>query len=209
MGRPRSSRAHDAVIVAARTLFAERGLDATSMDAIAAAAGVSKATIYKHWTDKDGLCLEVMAELHGFDSQLPDTDTGDLRADLLAVVGRRPPEEYADVRQRILPHFMAHAARNPTFGNAWRGRVFEPARAQITRALQRAMRRGELPETLNVDFAIGLLQGPPMYWYVRRLTTGTGPDGFAPEMLVDAFIRAQGSTGQATAAVSRAKKRGG
>lgn len=190
MGRPRSSRAHDAVIVAARTLFAERGIDASSMDAIAAASGVSKATIYKHWPDKDALCLEVMAELHGFDAELPDANTGDLRQDLLAVMGREPPAEYADVRERILPHFMAHAARNPTFGKAWRKRVFEPPRAQIARSLGRAIRRGELVDSLDIDFAIGLLQGPPTYWYIRKLTIGRGPTGFPPEQVVDAFLRA-------------------
>jgi AcrR family transcriptional regulator len=180
------------VIVAARTLFAERGIDATSMDAIAAAAGVSKATIYNHWPDKDALCLEVMAELHGFDAELVDTDTGDLRADLLAVMGRTPPAEYEEVRERILPHFMAHAARNPTFGQAWRARVLEPPREQITRALRRAIGRGELPESLDIDFGLGLLQGPQMYWYVRRATTGRGPNAFPAALIIDTILRGVG-----------------
>jgi AcrR family transcriptional regulator len=193
MGRPRSVRAHDAVVAAAIDLFAERGIDATSMDAIAAASGVSKATIYKHWPDKDALCFEVMAELHGFESELPDTNSGELRADLLAVMGRTPPEEFTEARQRILPHFMAYAARNPAFGKAWRNRVLEPARAQLVRAITRAIERGELPRTVDIDFALGLLQGPPMYWYLRHKTVDENlPYGFNPEWLVDAFLRAQG-----------------
>ena len=60
MARPRSAQAHKKVLDAAVQLFSERGIDATSMDAIAEASGVSKATIYKHWQDKDALCLEVM-----------------------------------------------------------------------------------------------------------------------------------------------------
>ena len=59
-------------------LFAERGIDATSMDAIAEASGVSKATIYKHWPDKDALCLEVMGYLHGLDEEPPVFDSGEL-----------------------------------------------------------------------------------------------------------------------------------
>jgi len=193
MARPRSARAHDAVIAAAIDLFATRGIDATSMDAIAGASGVSKATIYKHWPDKDALCFEVMAELHGFESELPDTNTGQLRADLLAVMGRQPPEEYTEVRQQILPHFMAYAARNQGFGRAWRARVLEPARVQLIRAIERAIDRGELPRTVNIDFALGLLQGPPMYWYMRKHTVGgDSPMGFNAEWLVDAFLRAQG-----------------
>ena len=71
MGRPRSALAHKKVLNAAVELFSERGIDATSMDAIAETAGVSKATIYKHWPDKDSLCLEVMGNLHGLDEKRP------------------------------------------------------------------------------------------------------------------------------------------
>ena len=53
MGRPRSEQAHVRVLEAAAGLFADQGIDATSMDAIAEASGVSKATIYKHWPDKE------------------------------------------------------------------------------------------------------------------------------------------------------------
>jgi AcrR family transcriptional regulator len=181
------------VIEAARQLFAERGIDRTSMDAIARLSGVSKATIYKHWSDKDGLCLEVMADLHGFEEALPDIDTGDLRADLLSVVGREPPAEFADARQRILPHFMAYASRHPEFGKAWRTRVLEPPRQQLVRIIERAIRRGDLSSDLDVDFAIGLLLGPPMYWYMRKQmapATAAPPDR---RLLVHVFVKALGT----------------
>ena len=45
MSRSRSTRAHRQVLEAALKLFARQGIDATSMDAIAAESGVSKATI--------------------------------------------------------------------------------------------------------------------------------------------------------------------
>jgi len=126
MGRPRSTRAHTEVLDAAQTLFAERGFDATSMDAIAAASGVSKATIYKHWPDKDALCLEVMERIHGREGPFHDLDSGDLRADLAAVLGHRPPERYNELRERIIPHLIAYSARNPEFAQAWRARALTP-----------------------------------------------------------------------------------
>ena len=46
-GRPRSEKARDAILGAAAELLLEEGLDAVSMDAVAARAGVSKATIYR------------------------------------------------------------------------------------------------------------------------------------------------------------------
>src|SRR5919201_1294799 len=52
MARPRSERATAAILAAARELLEERGLKALSVDAIAARAGVSKATIYRWWPSK-------------------------------------------------------------------------------------------------------------------------------------------------------------
>ena len=61
MARTPSLQAHASVLAAALELFCERGIDTTSMDAIAEKSGVSKATIYKHWADKAALCLDVLA----------------------------------------------------------------------------------------------------------------------------------------------------
>ena len=50
-----------AVLKAALRLFLEQGFGATSMDAIARRSGVSKATVYNHWNDKEALLLEMLA----------------------------------------------------------------------------------------------------------------------------------------------------
>jgi TetR/AcrR family transcriptional regulator, mexJK operon transcriptional repressor len=54
-GRPKDKAKRDAVILAARTLFFARGFGATSIEAIAEAAGVSKVTVYGHFGDKAGV----------------------------------------------------------------------------------------------------------------------------------------------------------
>jgi AcrR family transcriptional regulator len=182
------------VLDAALKLFAERGIDATSMDAIAHASGVSKATIYKHWPDKDALCLEALARVHARDAGQADVDSGDLRADLVAVLSRRPPKQYDELRMRIMPHLMAYAARNPAFGRSWQARVFEPPRAELTRALERAVERGELPRTLDIDLAIALLLGPMMYGHLLKRMTKGMPERL-PERVVDAFMKASAGSG--------------
>ncbi len=191
MVRPRSARAHNEVLDAAQMLFCERGIDATSMDAIAQASGVSKATIYKHWPDKDALCLEVMLRIHGRDEPPPDLDSGDLRVDLTAVLGHQPPERFAALRERIMPHLMAYSARHPEFGNAWRARALQPPRTQLLHILQRAIARGQLPPTLNIDIAIALLLGPMMYGWVMKMMAQKLPVD-AHEVVVDAFLRSYG-----------------
>lgn len=52
---PRSVAKHAAILDAAQMCFAEQGFSKTSMDSIAARAGVSKATIYAHFQSKDEL----------------------------------------------------------------------------------------------------------------------------------------------------------
>jgi len=191
MVRSRSARAHNDVLDAALKLFAERGIDATSMDAIAEASGVSKATIYKHWPDKDALCLEVLMRLHGRDTAPPDLDSGDLRADMIAALTHQPPEQFAEVRMRMMPHLMAYAARNPSFGKVWQASVIEPPRAQIARVLERGVARGELPRSLDIDFAIALLLGPMMYGHLLKRISRKVPDTFQ-ELVVDAFMKSYG-----------------
>jgi AcrR family transcriptional regulator len=193
VGRPRSTEAHTAVIEAALELFGDQGIDATSMDAIAEASGVSKATIYKHWPDKDALCLEAMAWIHGTPDASVDFDSGDLRDDILAVLKHEPPEAHGECRMRLMPHLIAHAARNPAFAKAWRARVMEPPRTQLTRVLQRAVGRGQLPRGLNVDIAIALLLGPIMYDRVLKLVKAPVA-GSMRETVVDAFLRSYGLT---------------
>lgn len=59
-----SDRKHQAIARAALTLFASDGYERTSVDAIAAEAGVSKRTVYSHYGDKETLFLSVVRETY-------------------------------------------------------------------------------------------------------------------------------------------------
>jgi TetR/AcrR family transcriptional repressor of mexJK operon len=54
-GRPKDPAKRQAILEAAKLMFLSRGYDGSSMDAIAAEAGVSKLTVYSHFTDKETL----------------------------------------------------------------------------------------------------------------------------------------------------------
>src|SRR5213595_2934911 len=84
-GRPRSEKAHKAILDAAAELLLAQGLEAVSMDDVAERAGVSKATIYRWWPTKETLALEAL--YHEWDTARPaPPDTGSLRGDLLALL---------------------------------------------------------------------------------------------------------------------------
>lgn len=181
MPRSRSRQAHDKVLHAALELFGDRGIEAASMDAIARASGVSKATIYNHWADKEALLMEVMLFVHGLDREPQRMDAGDLHADLVTVLSGRPPTHLDEARNRITPSLIAYSAVHPEFGRAWRQRVTEPSRRAVRGILQRAIRRGQLPRNLPLDTAIAILLGPMLYVHIfykedPRKKPDIGPD---------------------------------
>jgi AcrR family transcriptional regulator len=166
MVRSRSTDAHEKVLRAALDLFAERGIEAASMDAIAQQSGVSKATIYNHWEDKEALLMEVMGFIHGLDRDREEVDTGDVCRDLSTVLARRHPEEMEALHQRIVPALIAYSATHNEFGKAWRNRVMEPPRTAIRAILRRGIERGLLKHSLNIEHSIAMLLGPVLYVHI-------------------------------------------
>lgn len=89
-GRPKSEEKTSAILCAASRLFLEQGLQGTSMDAVARAAGVSKQTVYSHFAGKEALfraCIRAKIAEHGF-GEKPPTDGGDPREILIALARR-------------------------------------------------------------------------------------------------------------------------
>ncbi len=189
MVRPRSSEAHQKVIHAALDLFGERGIDAASMDAIARASGVSKATIYNHWEDKEALLMEVMLYVNGIDGDAEDVDSGDLSCDLATVLNRRPPQEFEAARNRMMPTLIAYSAVHPKFGAAWRHRVMEPPRQCLKRILCRGMERGLLPASLDLEISMALLLGPMLYRHIFTKSSCASNDDLGSQA-AEAFCRA-------------------
>lgn len=195
MVRPRSPEAHEKVLNAALALFGERGIESTSMDSIAQAAKVSKATIYNHWSDKEALLLEVMLWVHGLnpetDPEKDDPDSGSLERDLTIVLSRRPPQKFEEARKRITPALIAYSATHHEFGQAWRDRVMEPGRQCIKRILRRAQRRAQLPASLDLDSSMAILLGPMLYQHIfqRYSRSRTSIAARVAETFCKAFAR--------------------
>jgi AcrR family transcriptional regulator len=83
-GRPRDEARELAILDSAIELLSDVGYEALTVEAVAARAGVGKATIYRRWSGKADLvaaAVDRMADSHGPDPE----DTGSLRGDLLAL----------------------------------------------------------------------------------------------------------------------------
>lgn len=175
-GRPRSEARKQAILQAAFELLEERGLAATSMDAVAERAGVSKATIYRWWDSKELLALDALYA--AWDTAGPVArQTGTLRAEMLALVRPWVRLVAAGPSARILTALLAEAQNDPAFGQAYRAHFVEPRRDQARAVFWRAIARGEIPAGIDVEVAIDLLWGP-LY---HRLFHGHAPlnDRFA------------------------------
>jgi AcrR family transcriptional regulator len=189
MARTRSAAAHKKVLDAALELVAEQGIEATSMDAIARKSGVSKATIYKHWADKDALLLEMMASANGLNTR-PVFDTGNTRADIIAVLSYRPPTD-SGMREKLMPHFVAYSVRRPEFGSAWRTMVMEPPRRELRHLLKQGIDHGELSPAADLELSLAMLLGPLLYWHIFLKSSAPEPAGLA-KGIVDAYWKAYG-----------------
>ena len=196
MPRKRSQQAHEKVLRAALKLFTERGIEATSMDAVAETSGVSKATIYKHWADKDALALEALALLFGLKEQPPTFDSGDLRKDFVDALTYEPGTERQEVRNAILPHVMAYAARNREFGDQWRSRVLGAPQLRLRKLIQRGIAKRKLTSGIDINAALALLLGPMFYWHIlvgRKL--GVPAPRSLAEQVVGVFLKAFSTRG--------------
>lgn len=175
-GRPRSEEADRAILRAATEVLAERGLGGMSIEEVAARAGVGKATIYRRWHSRGTLALDAFrAE---FKAQQPLPDTGTLRGDLLAALRAWVRAVTGTRAGRMLAGLIAEAQNDPGLAVAWREQVVEPLRAQHAIMLRRAIARGEIPASTDLDVALDLLYGPAYH----RLLHGHRP-------LTDAFTR--------------------
>jgi AcrR family transcriptional regulator len=112
-GRPRSEKAHRAILQAAADLLLDDGAARVSMDAVAERAGVSKATIYRWWPSKERLALEALLDWAGAVS--PPRDTGTLRGDLLALVRPWVREIRRRPFGRVIAALITAAQSDPEF----------------------------------------------------------------------------------------------
>lgn len=124
----RSERKRKAILAAAATAFLQSGYRGTSMDEIAARAGVSKQTVYKHFADKERLFVEIVTSIV---DEISDPvyqevrrlgDSGDLEADLQDLACR----ELASIMQPRLLQLrrlvIGEASRFPELGRVFHER---------------------------------------------------------------------------------------
>jgi AcrR family transcriptional regulator len=181
-GRRRNPATRAAILATAFDVVAELGYARLTIEKVAARAGVGKQTIYRWWPTKGALVLDAVLERSvgsaevGADEPAELPDTGDLEADLTAVLVATV-EEFSDPAfDRALRGLTAAIIEDPELSRAYRERLDEPMRELKKRRLRRAQEAGQLDADVDLDLAVDLIFAP----VTRRWTERSGdltPEG--------------------------------
>lgn len=173
LGRKRDHTRDQEILDATLDVLAETGYDGMTIDMVAARAKAGKATVYRRWSSKPELVLEAVAGLKSasFDvTTLPDTGT--LRGDLVAMI--QPPSiKDGEHKLQIMAGIVSIIARSPELADAAHEALVEPRAAVYRIIFQRAIERGEISSTIDVERLCTL--GPALFAY-RVLMLGQHAD---------------------------------
>ncbi|HZR52125.1 MAG TPA: TetR/AcrR family transcriptional regulator [Streptosporangiaceae bacterium] len=155
-GRPRSEQAEQAIIDATLELFGERGVEGVCVEAVAARAGVGKATIYRRWSSKEDLLIAALGSLK---SPLPEPRGESVRDDLVLLLAAmiRDASDPRYMRQFAMLH--GEASQYPRVLARYTETVVEPRREVIRSVLRRGIATGELRADLDIEIAMLSLTG--------------------------------------------------
>jgi AcrR family transcriptional regulator len=189
---PRRSR--DAAICAATlAVLAEDGYDRMTIDAVAARAHASKATIYRRWKGKRELVLEALRTRTGCPGDA--VDTGDLRGDLLATL-RAMADSAGDADARLMAGVLRAMRSAPELGDCLREQVFHSKAAALRTVVDRAVLRGEVPP--DADAALAHEVAGAMWVHHVLVVGGSVDDAFIEHVTDDVLIPLLGRSSRPT-----------
>jgi AcrR family transcriptional regulator len=179
----RTARTRAAVFDAAMAELAEKGFAGTSLEKIAARAGVALSTLYRRWGNLTGLLQDLVDELT---LDLTPPSTGRLSGDLAAV-------------GRLILQLHRHPVHRPWMDAVTAAAVHDDAARQvlsrtimvrIRRAaalVDEAVARGEIPADTDADEVIRMLAAP---FYYRMYVSGEPLTDDLPERVAGAVTAA-------------------
>jgi AcrR family transcriptional regulator len=173
----RSERSRRAIYDAALALVSENGYARTTVEGIAARAGVGKQTIYRWWPSgtKAAVLLEAFLDLAshtaeeaggGAGADLPDT--GDLAADLKLVLRATVDELTDSAFERATRALAAEGIVDAALGAEFTARLLEPQLQAYIRRIESAQAAGSVDPAVDPRIAVELFVGPLHHRWLHR-----------------------------------------
>ncbi|MFE6359399.1 TetR/AcrR family transcriptional regulator [Streptomyces sp. NPDC057806] len=173
----RSEKSRRAIYDAALALVGEVGYPKTTIEGIAARAGVGKQTIYRWWSSKAEVLMEAFLDLgeqanrEAGQEPYAIPDTGDLAADLKAVL-RATVDELKDPRFEVPSRALAaEGVVNEQLGRTFVAKLLEPSLQLYAERLRSAQDAGDVRPDVDPRIALELFVSP----LAQRWLQYTGP----------------------------------
>ncbi|MFF5531276.1 TetR/AcrR family transcriptional regulator [Streptomyces cinerochromogenes] len=170
----RSEKSRRAIYAAALALVGEVGYPKTTVEAIAARAGVGKQTIYRWWSSKADVLLEAFLDLAEQAARAAGQetdaipDTGDLAADLRAVL-RATVDELLDPRFEVPARALAaEGVVNEQLGREFVSGLLEPQLQLYVARLRSAQVAGAVRADVDPRIALELFVSPLAQRWLQR-----------------------------------------
>jgi AcrR family transcriptional regulator len=156
-GRPRSEQARVAILRSTLKLLGDNGFSDLTIEAVAAHAGVGKATVYRWWPNKAALIADAFAG--STTRRLHFPDTGSVRTDMSQQM-RQVVKVFRSRRGRIVSAILGGGQSDRDLIAAFRERFLWPRRREAYTTLRRGIVRGELRKNVDMDLLLDALYGP-------------------------------------------------
>jgi AcrR family transcriptional regulator len=162
-------------------LLQEHGYDGLTVDAVAATARASKATVYRRWPSKAELVLAAFIE--GIRQVAVPPNTGTLRGDLLRMgqVVCEQARQHASTMRAVL----VEVSRNPALNDVMQHEFVDQRKALIQHILRQAIDRGEIDPAVISNELWDLLPG---YLIFRSIMSSRPPTQRTVQALVDEVV---------------------
>ncbi|MES4906840.1 TetR/AcrR family transcriptional regulator [Streptomyces sp. NPDC000395] len=183
-GRPRSA-AVDAAIIEATLRLIEEGvtIGELSIERIAREAGVGKATVYRRWSGKDALMVDVMRSLEEPSQPPPGVS---VRDDLVTILERMRRRGLAKRNSALMRTVLTQIHANRKLWHAYEDHVITARREVMYEVLRRGVASGEIRDDLDVELIADLFTGPMLSRTILHERKAL-PEGLA-ETIVDTVL---------------------
>jgi AcrR family transcriptional regulator len=167
-GRPRSTRAHEAILEATIEEWAEHSFAGMTIEGVAARAGVARTTVYRRWSSLAALAMDALNHIR---EHLPTPPGETVRDDLLVLLTALRHLLTRSRTARLIPQLVAEASRRPDLSLTYWNEHLARGTSAFGDVLRRGMAEGSVRPDVDVELAIDLLTGPLFKRSIWQLPT--------------------------------------
>lgn len=162
VGRPRSEAAKNAILNATIDLLERNGYSSLTIEGIASDAGVSKATIYRWWTNKTMLVMDAFLMLLA--PQVKLSETASIKDNFMNQLKGMAKVFNSSIGRSML-FVISGSDPDSEVVETFRTHYLIPRRNDAKRILENGIARGEIHPHINTDIILDMIYGP-LYFQV-------------------------------------------